>query len=181
MQESGAVVLDELRRAFSAGYLRRMLRSGAPHLEHETKTPCDPAWLDVADGDSEWLYAQRRDAEGVPSTKPARQRQPHNSELLGFFHLLLKRGGAIHRADGYEINGRKVRVINGAGSVLSSLRSRFVEAPAVSSPDVIAAVGSTDLALPGNVIRDGRPKDIVRPATPGEWFDFQSARELLKI
>lgn len=181
IQESGAAVLDELRQAFSKGYLRRILRAGIPQLESETNAPCDPAWLKVADADSENLYAQRRDAEGVPATMPARRRHPANVELLGFFHLLLRRAEATKIADGYELNGHKVRVVNGAGSILSNLRSRFVEAPVLPSVDVVAAIGATDLAVPGNVVRDGRPGDIVRPATQAQWFDFQGARELLKV
>ena len=179
--ESGAQVLDEIRRCFSQGYMRRVLNAGVSHLEAETKCSVDPAWLQITNADSECLYAQRRDAEGVPSSAPATQKYPVNVELLGFFHLLLRRAGATQTSDGYELAGEKVRVINGAGAVLSTLRGQFVEAPATGSVDVVAAVGATDLALPANVIRQGRPQDILRPAASAEWFDFQGARERLNI
>jgi hypothetical protein len=182
IQESGATVLDELRRAFSQGFLRRVLRAGIQPLEAETHEPCDPTWLDVADLDSESLYGQRRDAEGIPATLPAKQRNPGASELLGFFHLLLKRAGAVQVPEGYELNGQGVRVVNGAGSILSQLRNRFLEAPVLSSAaTIVAAIGATDLGVPGNVVRAGRPSDIVRPAAPARWLDFRDARAFFNI
>jgi hypothetical protein len=181
VQESGAAVLDELRRAFSRGYIRRLLRAGVAQLETETNAPCEPAWLDVSDLDSESLYGQRRDAEGVPASLPARQRHPIGGELLGFFHLLVKRAGGAQIAEGYNLHGRKIRVVNGSGTILSRLRDRFLEAPAVCSVDLVVAVGATDLGVPGNVVRAGRPGDIMRPAALAQWMDFQEARELLKL
>ena len=181
VQESGADVLDELRCAFSTSYLRQVLAAGQTAFQQATGTACNPDWLIIEEFDSETLYAWRRDAEGVPSAKPAAQIRPGNSEALGFFHLLLRKSGAVERADGYDLNGRTIRVINGAESILGSLRARFMEPPAAIAADVVVAVGATDLGVPSNVVRGERAGDIVRPGAAGIWLDMPGARAALNI
>lgn len=181
VQASGHTVLDELRRAFSLRFLRLVLRAGVAPLQSETEAPCQPEWLEPPDLDAESLYDLRRDAEGVPAGSPATRREPDNNELLGFFHLLLRRAGATPVAGGYEIKGQRVRVLNGAGQILSRLRDRFQEAPVLNSANVVAAIGATDLATPGNVVRSGRSGDIIRPAAQARWVDFRDARQLLDV
>ena len=181
VQESGADVLDELRCAFSKNYIRQVIAAGQQALEQELDVPLDPAWLDVADSDSETLYGWRRDAEGVPIGKPATKRWPENGEVLGFFHLLLRQAGAQQKGDAYEMTGRTIRVINGRGEFLGNLRTRFVEAPVIPNADIVVAVGATDLGLPGNIVRCGRVGDFIRPEPGGKWFDMSSAREELNI
>jgi len=178
---SGADVLDELRRAFSTNYLRQVLAAGQIVFEQDTGAPCNPDWLKMEEFDSETLYAWRRDAEGVSSAKPVTRIRPGNCEALGFFHLLLRQSGAIEKEEGYELNGRVVRVINGAESILGSLRARFVEPPAVIAADIVVAVGATDLGVPSNVVRGRRTVDVVRPGSAGAWLDVQGAREKLNI
>lgn len=176
VQESGSDVLDELRRAFSENYLRQVLDAGCAVFKAATGAACDPAWLDVSDLDSESLYGWRRDAEGVPSSRPAKTNHPENVEALGYFHLLLRRAGAAQQSEGYTFAGRSIRVINGAGSILSRVKAGFAEAPAVLSADVVVAVGAIDLpGLPAHVIRPGTPGSVMRPAAGGEWFDFDKA------
>lgn len=181
IQESGAAALDELRRAFSLSYVRQVLHAGRIIFEQETAAKCDPAWLDAPDFDSETLYGWRRDAEGVPGQQPATRIRPGNCEALGFFHLLLRRSGAVQRPDGYELNGRLVRVINGAGEILSMLRARFLEPPATPSAGMVVAVGATDVGVPSSIVRAGTPEDIIRPDTRGAWFDLPGARAELDI
>lgn len=181
VQESGAVALDELRRAFSSNYLRQVLDAGRAAFEHATGAQCDPAWLNVENFDSETLYGLRRDAEGVSSAEPAKLLRPANPEALGFFHLLLRQAGAVQRADGYELNGRSIRVLNGAQSVLGTLRGKFVEPPAAAQFDIVVAVGATDLGVPDNVVRNGRSGDVIRPDPSGEWYDLSRARTELGI
>jgi len=181
VQESGADALDELRRAFSENYLRQVLAAGRAAFEAATGAACDPAWLNVAGLDSESLYEWRRDAEGVPSGSPATTNRPRNGEALGYFHLLLRRAGAVQQSQGYEFAGRRVRVINGSESILSSLAARFIEAPAASSADAFVAVGAVDLGLPADVVRPGTPGSVVRPAAGGEWFTVERAQAELGI
>uniref|UniRef100_B0SV35 SIR2-like domain-containing protein n=1 Tax=Caulobacter sp. (strain K31) TaxID=366602 RepID=B0SV35_CAUSK len=181
VQESGAVALDELRRAFSSNYLRQVLDAGREAFEQATGVACDPAWLEIGDFDSEALYGLRRDAEGVPAAEPAKLLRPGSPEALGFFHLLLRQAGAVQRAGGYELNGRSIRVINGGQSVLGTMRGKFVEPPAAMQSDIIVAVGAIDLGVPGNVVRSGRVGDVIRPDAAGEWFDLPGARAALGI
>nr|WP_315594880.1 hypothetical protein [uncultured Cupriavidus sp.] len=181
VQESGAVALDELRRAFSSNYLRQVLEAGRAAFEEATGFQCDPAWLTVDEFDSEALYGMRRDAEGVSAAEPARLLRPTNPEALGFFHLLLRQAGAVQRADGYELKGQSIRVVNGAQSILGSLRGKFVEPPAVMQSDIVVAVGATDLGVPDNVVRSGRAGDVIRPNPAGEWYDLPRARTALGI
>ncbi|TVT76724.1 MAG: SIR2 family protein [Denitromonas halophila] len=181
VQESGADALEELRSAFSENYLRQVLAAGRAAFEVATGEVCDPAWLNVAGLDNESLYDWRRDAEGVPVGRPAVTNRPRNGETLGCFHLLLRRAGAVQGSRGYTLGGRRIRVVNGAESMLSSVAARLVEAPAVSSADVFVAVGATDLGLPAHVVRAGTPGSVVRPAAGGTWLTFEQARVELGV
>lgn len=181
IQESGAEALDELRRAFSEGYARQVLEAGRALFVAKTGVACDPAWLTIAGLDGEALYDWRRDAEGVPSGTPAMTKTPQNVELLGFFHLLLRRAGAVQQPQGYMFAGKSIRVINGAGSDLSTVARRFIEAPAAPSADVFVAAGSADLGLPGHLLRPGSAGSVVRPAAGGTWLTIEQAQADLGI
>ena len=74
-----------------------------------------------------------------------------------------------------------VTVHNGRGASLSTLRSEFIEPPAVVTADMIVAVTATDLGSPDNVVRSGRAGDFIRPEPVAEWFDMSGAREELRI
>jgi hypothetical protein len=181
VQASASDVLDTLRRTFSENYIRQLLAAGQATLEAATGAPCDPQWLAVTGLDSEALYDWRTDAEGVPKGLPATNRRPNNAEALGYFHLLLRKGGATPHSQGYALNGRQIRVINGAASALSTIAARFVEAPSVVASDVYVAVGSIDVGLPGHVFRPGTPGNVMRPGAHGSWHTFESARAELAI
>ena len=176
IQGSGADALDELRRAFSESYARKVLASGRTVFEATTGVVCDPAWLSVAGLDGEALYDWRRDAEGVPAGKPAMSKTPQNVDLLGYFHLLLRRAGAVQQPLGYSLAGRSIRVVNGAGSELSTVAKRFIEAPAIPTADVFVAVGSADLGLPSHLVRPGTAGSVVRPGSGGRWFTIEQAQ-----
>ena len=181
VQASGADALDELRKAFSTNFLRAVLECGRAAFEASTGVQCQPAWLDIPDFSTEMLYGLRRDAEGVPSGKPAMRSHPGACEILGVFHLMLRRAGAIPTPQGYELNNRSIRVVNGAASILSQIKERFVEAPAVISTDIVVAAGATNLPVPANVVRSGQAGNFIRPATQAAWFDVEGARAELGV
>ena len=181
VRESAAEFLTELRHSFSAGYLRQVLHSGRATFEIETGVPCDPILLEIPDLDNEVLYDLRRDSEGIPNGRPATRHRPENTEVVGFAHLLLKRAGAAQTRSGYELNGQTIRIVNGAGTFLASLQTKFAEAPARPKADVTIAAGATDLPVPGNIVRTGRVDDIIRPEASGVWLDLNRAREELGI
>lgn len=181
IQESGADALDELRRAFSESYARQILAAGRAVFEAKTGVACDPAWLTVPGLDGEALYDWRRDAEGVPAGKPAMAKTPQNVDLLGYFHLLLRRAGAVQQPRGYTLAGQSIRVINGAGSDLSIVAKRFIEAPAAPTADVFVAAGSMDLGLPSHLIRPGTAGSVVRPGAGGKWLTIEQAQAELGV
>jgi hypothetical protein len=181
VQESGADALTELRKTFSQNYLRGVLAAGRPAFEASIGLVCDPAWLEPPDFDNETLYSLRRDAEGVPSGQPASRSKPSQCEIFGVFHLLLRQAGAAPTALGYDLAGRSIRVVNGAGAVLNQLRTKFVEAPAVAPTDIVVAAGATNLPLPGSVVRPGSVGSFIRPTAMGDWYDLDGARAELGI
>jgi len=183
VRESGAAVLSDLRRGFSASYIRKILAAGRDAVAMATGVPCDPQWLEVREADltDEEFYAWRRDAEGVPVGQPATARTPRSCEILGCFHLLVRKAGGTPTGTGYVLNNKSVRIINGAGTILATLKSRFVESPAIEAADIVVAVGATDIGLPSDIVRTGFAGDIVRPAAAGRWLDFQQAKAELEL
>jgi hypothetical protein len=181
IQESGADALDELRRAFSENYARQVLAAGKTVFVAKTGVACDPAWLTVVGLDGEALYNWRRDAEGVPAGKPAMAKSPQNVDLLGYFHLLLRSAGAVQQPQGYTFAGQSIRVVNGAGSDLSIVAKRFIEAPAAPTADIFVAAGSIDLGLPSHLVRPGTAGSVVRPGASGKWLTIEQAHVELGI
>ena len=181
VQESGADALDELRKVFSTNYLKAVLDAGRIAFEQATGVDSQPEWHEIPDFNTDVLYALRRDAEGVPAGKPATLATPGQCEILGTFHLLLRQAGAVATPEGYRLNGRTIRVVNGAASVLSQIKGRFVEAPAVTPTDFVVAAGAVSLPVPGNVVRVGRIDDFIRPAQAATWLDVAAARVELGI
>jgi hypothetical protein len=181
VQESGAEALDELRRAFSASYLRLVLAAGRSTFETMTGVACDPSWLSVDPFNADTLYDLRRDAEGVPHGKPAKLARPVNCELLGVCHLLMRRAGAAQTSQGYVLGGKSIRVVNGAGKVLNSMKADFPEPPVVPATDVVVAPGAEDFSLPSNVVREGRAGDFMRPSSAARWLTLNQACEELGL
>lgn len=181
VQQSGADALSELRKAFSRNYLRGVLAAGKPGFEASIGAACDPSWLEPPDFDNETLYTWRRDAEGVPAGQPANRSKPSQCEIFGVFHLLLRQAGAAPTALGYDLAGRSIRVVNGAGAVLNQLRTKYVEAPVVAPTDIVVAAGATNLPVPGSVVRPGSVGSFIRPTGMGDWYDLDGARTELGI
>jgi len=181
IQESGAELLDALRKEFSFMFLRQVLEQGRASIEAEIGKQYDQVWLDMSPMDQHELYRWRRDAEGVSSDRPPRRKSPEANELLGHFHLLLRSKGAVVSGDGYILDNKIVRVVNGSGRFLSTVQGDMVEPPVASEIDLVVCVGSYDLGLPGNIVREGEPGSVLRPASAGQFVTHQDARELLEI
>lgn len=181
VRESGAEALDELRRAFSERFLAQVFDAGRQIVEEEVGGPIDPAWAEPPNFGSEALYDWRRDAQGTPAGKPATAKHPINAGAVGAFHLLMRRAGAVLHEGGYELNGRSVRVVNGAGEVLRTMQREFAAAPSVPTTDVVVAAGATDLGVPAHIVRSGHPRSIMRPTAGGRWLDFLEGRRELDV
>ena len=143
--------------------------------------PPAAALFEIVEQDPEILYSRRRDAEGRPPSEPARCKAPPDGQALGLFHLLLRNAGAVESGTAYEYAGRRVRVVNGSNHILSTVQDQFKEPPSVRPDDVVACVGAISIGTPGNIIRQGRPRDVMRPASGSTWLDFEAARLELGI
>ena len=181
IQESGASVLDEIRREFSKGYIRKLLSSGRPAIAHEFGIECDNDWFEQPELSSEEYHQWRRDAEGLGFKKFPRRKEPVEGEVLGFVHLLLRKNGAVISGTQYLIAGRVVRVVNGSLNKLATIRREFLEPAAANVDEIIVCVGSYDDGLPDHLIRSGVPGSFVRPAPMPNFVTEDEARKVLGI
>lgn len=180
VQASGADALVELRTAFSRTWLRKFYALGEPLLTAAGKTysPVDPVM------NCEDLYNCRCDVEGVPYNRAAQMRQPPNeAAYASFFHHLLIQAKATRDGPWYKHGGKRVRIVQGAGQNLNSVRARYDEPPALDQPDVVVCAGALDLAVPGSLVSPGVGASIVRPSGGGaaQWMTLEQARGELAI
>jgi hypothetical protein len=177
VQASSETALNELRLAFSRVWLKKFLRLGKPSID-ASRGGCAAAALEPPDGLMSDLYNMRRDAEGVPYHRAATSREPAAaSAQAAYTHLLFARSGALRQGAWIDSGGQTVRVVNGAGQLLSTVRDRYVEPPAVTQPDVVVCAGALDVGVPGRVIATGHGASMVRP-TPGgavRWITLDTA------
>lgn len=141
--------------------------------------PPDPAdWL----GDE--LYDLRRDAEGVPYNRAAKQKIPANEAAqAALAHVLLTQANATREGAWYRLNNRTIRVVHGGGQSLSTVRERYDEPTALAAPDIVICAGAVDLSLPATVIPTGVGASMVRPAKGGgaKWLTLEQAQAELGI
>ena len=177
---SGADALGELRVAFSKVWLKRFFALAEPLLTAEGKTcpAIDPALS------CDELYDGRRDAEGVPYNRAAQTKEPMAvSAQAAFVHHLLLQAGATHEGSWYLKEGRRIRVVHGAGQAMNTVRQRYNEPPAAAQPDIVVCAGAMDLAVPGNLMKPGEGQSVVRPLGGGsaQWLTLEQARGDLAI
>ncbi len=178
VQASGDEVLGRIRDAFSKVWTRKLHAMGNPLFVAEKGT-CPAALLEAPNLDIDALYDLRRDAEGVPSHRAARAREPSQSAAqTGYAHLLLAAKASARSGSWYELDGKTVRVIHGAGEGLSTVQNRFVEPPIGPKADVIVCVGALDQGVPGNIIDKGQGANVLRPQPGGgsRWITLAEAR-----
>ena len=125
-------------------------------------------------------HNMRRDAEGIPYQRAAQSQEPSPTcAQAAFAHLLLLRANPVRRAAWYELGGQSVRVVNGGGQMLSTVRERYVEPPAAVQADVVVCAGATDLGVPGHLVSRGFGASTVRPAPGGtsKWVTLEAAKD----
>jgi len=179
---SADTALDELRQHFSQVWIQRFLELGKTALETELGQACDPTLTACFVGNSQSYYEFRKDAEGVASTRPARSRAPANTaQQASFAHLLLRRAGATHTGNWYDLQGKTIRIVNGGGRMLGTIETEFAEPASLPHADIVVAAGAEDFGLPADVVRTGEPGSIIRPASGSSWMDLRRARAELHI
>jgi len=157
--ESGADFLDELRRRFSLHFLNEMMRLGG--VERFAMTTTTPN-----------AVALRRDACGNPVGTPLRSKRPdERMELLALAHHEIRAKGGTVIDDHYSLGGETVRIVNGAGRMLNTVRRSYAnEPPAPFAADHVVCAGAIDDGgAPAHLIRSGSAPTIVRAGSTGSW------------
>jgi len=178
VQASGNDVLPEIRKAYSKVWTRKLYALATPLYQAEKGTAPPAALMDVPNLDLDAYYDLRRDAEGIPMNRAARQWAPGPSTAqTGLAHLLL-----IETADGrdgswYIKAGQKIRVIHGAGEGLTTVKGRFNEPPTAPRADIVVCVGAMDQGVPGSIVSKGTPNGVVR-SSPGAGSRQNGARPM---
>jgi hypothetical protein len=175
IQASGSDALAELQVAFSRVWLKKFYALAKPLLEAEGRvySPIDP------DLPIEQLYDLRRDAEGTPYDRAAcRKEPPAHAATAAFLQSLLLQAHAVRHGAWFEYNAKRVRIVQGAGEGINTVREKYNEPPAVTQPDVIVCAGALDLSVPGHLISPGAGASVVRPAPGGgiPWLTLEQAR-----
>jgi len=180
VQASGADALEELQISFSKVWTKKFYALGKPMFEAEGKhySPIEPVMS------CEDFYSFRQDAEGIPYHRAARLKAPPSgAAAAAFLHLLLIEANATRLGSWYRLGGKLIRVVQGAGEAISTVRERYKEPPAVRQPDVIVCAGGLDIPTPGCLIASGAGASVVRPGAGGgtHWLTLEKARGELKI
>jgi hypothetical protein len=179
---SGDAFLTDLRCAFSQVYLRKVFRLGEAEFQQQVgvAAPVVP----IAESENvDNLHHVRCDAEGVPRSHAANMKAPSNSATsFAFAHLLLAHAGAQPDGANYTLQGRRIRIINGAGQFIPRMKATFADEPQIQQDaEIVLCAGGDDAPVPGNIIRDGTPATIIRPGQSASWLDLSSARQILEI
>lgn len=172
---SGTEALEELRAAFSKVWMRRFYAMGQGLVEAEGKPYV--ALEPPTDGAS--LYDCRRDAEGVPNNRAAQLREPPpHAEQAAYFHHLIAEAAEAREGSWYVLHGRRVRVLQGCGRGLTTIRQQFNESPAIVQPDVVVCAGALDVPVPGRLVATGQGNSIVRAGRGGsaKWMTDEQAK-----
>lgn len=181
---SGADFLDELRKEYSIKLLEQLLAASAAVFTAQTGNP-PPAFSFDRSKTSTDFYSMRRDFEGVPGNRIARDKRhsPH-SGLLGAIHLRLLAKGATLSEPRFLLAGDRIRLVQGAGRVLSLVKKDFASEPPPSPPDqiVICAGADDDGGVPSHIVRGASTASVVRPTGGGaNWITGQMAQTTLGI
>ena len=179
-QASGAEALAEMRVRVLESVAKEVFRP-CRALAHSRKQALSSS-RSCTDCDD--LYNSRRDAEGIPYSRAARTKTPAAvSAQAAFVHHLLLHAGAAHEGPWYIKDGRRIRIVHGAGQALNSVRQRYFEPPAAIQPDIVVCAGAMDLAVPGYLMNHGDSQSVVRPTGGGSanWMTLEQARGELVI
>jgi hypothetical protein len=183
VQASGDKALEELRMEFSKVWAKKFFHLAAPSIEASGGV-YDATAVDPTNWTCDELYDLRRDAEGVPYDHAAERKEPPpEGAAAAYIHVLLAKAGATREGAIYVHGGQKVRVVQGAGQALESVRQKYNEPPALASPEIVVCAGAHAAGTPGAVIASGKGASIVRPARGGaaEWLTMDEARARLHI
>lgn len=174
---SGAEFLDELRREFSKVWARRFYALGAPLAMATGVTLLDPPDSDVMSVED--LYDLRRDGEGVPYLRACTLKQPAaNAAQTALARIALRAAGATNDGAWLRYRSSLIRVINGAGQGVESMKGHYKEPTSLRVPDIVLCAGAIRLGVPARIIPAGRGTSIVRGSAGSyaKWMSFEETK-----
>jgi hypothetical protein len=179
VQVSGAEFLNDLRRTLSVSFFQRLfLQSVGTYHGHMGGGA--PPQIHLPDAlNTEQLYDLRRDATGVPPNTSVRDKDPlPTMYTAGAIHLMLQGRGAKFDGARYKLaDERRIRVVNGAGQVMSLVQKRFAnDQPQASPGELVVCDARSDGNVPANVVRGARAANILQAGNSSEWITFEEAR-----
>lgn len=180
--QSGTEFLEELRRRLSIVFFGRLLNDSLLEFESLTNGGQPPQPYNLPHNlDAEELYDLRRDICGVPPDHVVRHATPQDfMHGAGAAHLMLQKLGLDFIGARYNHpNGYKIRIVNGAGHVLSLIRSKFSKGQSNTAGKEVVICASTedDGNAKTNIVRGDMTADVVRSGSESNWLTFQKARE----
>jgi hypothetical protein len=92
--------------------------------------------------------------------------------VVGAMHLaMLNRGTSLEGAR-YKIGTSRVRIVNGAGLLLSEVRASFSQEPLPPEEDtIVICAGAVDVGgAPANLLGRSMNPTIVRPGSSAQWI-----------
>ena len=179
-QVSGDYFLQELRRKHNIQFLKKLVNNSKAAYEKKfgiisTSILVDDR-LSVKDS-----YNLKRYFCGIPNSKPVKIKRPNaNQELIGIYHIYLIEKGAVLEEIFYKINGHIVRMINGAGKLISSLKKEF-ERDNYFGADFTLCIGADDDITPTNIIRTSSIGTIIRIRDTSHWITHADINSELRI
>ena len=180
VHQSAAEFLDELRRLKWTNFVNRVLEQGA--ATYKTLTGVSAPNLTVPlDLNADEVYRLKEDTCGAPANTVSRVKRPTKSlNMAGAVHAGLKINGAAHEGSSYRLDGKRIRILNAQGQLLTSFRSQFQDEPTPFAPaDLLICVGAKDdggVAI--DIARGNKNRStVVRPAVVGEWVTEDQATQ----
>lgn len=174
-QESGADFLESLRQHFSRVFLGTLITDAANSYSQLFGSAPTAVATDFSGLDARQLYSLRRDLTGVPRNRPVRHRESRvEHHLHAAIHARLLDRGAIYNQHTYAYNGETIRLISGAGQLLSDVKRRFEKEPPFPRPiDRVVCIGALPDPTPPSVIRGTPAASILRPGGTADWVTHE--------
>ena len=102
--------------------------------------------------------------------------------LVGAFFLAALRAGGVLEGTHVSLEDRRVRFINCANRLLSSIQADFAgDLGSSRDCDAVVCVGAFDDNAPADLVRGEQSQTIVRQGWDGEWLTDDNARERLGL
>ena len=168
-QISGDSFLEELRRRYNIQFLKRVINESKIQYEDSFGRISASSLIDDRINVKN-SYNLRRYFCGIPSSKPVKIKRPDgNQELIGIYHIyLIEKGGVIEEIF-YKINGHSVRMINGAGRLMSSVKKEF-ENDNYFGADFTLCIGADDDITPTSIVRSSSTSSVIRSRDTSRWI-----------